>query len=253
MSDIIISGITIRRDANGRYCLNDLHKAAGEEGRHKPGNWLMLDQTKALVAEIEIAGIPAIQSKQGLGTFVAKELVYAYAMWISAAFHLKVIRAYDTMVTTALSIPQNLPDALRLAADLADQKAKAEAALAIAAPKAEALDRLASQADGAVCLRIAAKLLQVPEKKFLQFAHAEGFIFRHHHSRVWQGYSDKAKAGLIELKLTTVTRDDGTEKTVEQVLITRAGLAKLAELLEKKKISVPMLAGFHPASHGLHS
>ncbi|MFX8828935.1 KilA-N domain-containing protein, partial [Acinetobacter baumannii] len=60
MSDIIISGITIRRDANGRYCLNDLHKAAGEEGRHKPGNWLMLDQTKALVAEIEIAGIPAI-------------------------------------------------------------------------------------------------------------------------------------------------------------------------------------------------
>ncbi|WP_457818883.1 phage antirepressor KilAC domain-containing protein, partial [Staphylococcus aureus] len=91
----------------------------------------------------------------------------------------------------------------------------------------EALDRLASQADGAVCLRIAAKLLQVPEKKFLQFAHAEGFIFRHHHSRVWQGYSDKAKAGLIELKLTTVTRDDGTEKTVEQVLITRAGLAKL--------------------------
>ncbi|MFX7784611.1 phage antirepressor KilAC domain-containing protein, partial [Acinetobacter baumannii] len=86
----------------------------------------------------------------------------------------------------ALSIPQNLPDALRLAADLADQKAKAEAALAIAAPKAEALDRLASQADGAVCLRIAAKLLQVPEKKFLQFAHAEGFIFRHHHSRVWQ-------------------------------------------------------------------
>ncbi|MES9294351.1 phage antirepressor KilAC domain-containing protein, partial [Cutibacterium acnes] len=170
-----------------------------------------------------------------------------------AAFHLKVIRAYDTMVTTALSIPQNLPDALRLAADLADQKAKAEAALAIAAPKAEALDRLASQADGAVCLRIAAKLLQVPEKKFLQFAHAEGFIFRHHHSRVWQGYSDKAKAGLIELKLTTVTRDDGTEKTVEQVLITRAGLAKLAELLEKKKISVPMLAGFHPASHGLHS
>lgn len=129
------------------------------------------------------------------------------------------------------AIPQTLPEALRLAADLAEQKAKAEAQLAIAAPKAEALDRIATPTDGAVCLRVAAKLLQMPEKQFLQFANAKGFIFRNHHSRVWQGYSDKAKAGLVELKLTTVERDDGSSKTVEQALITHAGIAKLAQML----------------------
>jgi Rha family phage regulatory protein len=40
-------------------------------------------------------------------------------------------------------IPQTLPEALRLAADLADQRNIAQAALAIAAPKAEALGRIA--------------------------------------------------------------------------------------------------------------
>lgn len=60
-------------------------------------------------------------------------------------------------------IPQTLSEALRLAADLAEMKAKADAALAITAPKAEALDRLAL-ADGSFCIRDAAKTLQVNEK-----------------------------------------------------------------------------------------
>lgn len=89
---------SIRTDAAGRFCLNDLHRAAGEEPRHRPNYWMENAQTKELVAELEKAGNPAIKAKQGLGTFVAKELVYAYAMWISPAFHLKVIRVYDAMV-----------------------------------------------------------------------------------------------------------------------------------------------------------
>jgi anti-repressor protein len=80
---LTVCDTAIRQDAEGRYCLNDLHRAAGGEKRHQPSDWLRLDQTKELVAEVDIPGNPGIWSKQGLGTFVAKELVYAYAMWIS--------------------------------------------------------------------------------------------------------------------------------------------------------------------------
>jgi len=99
---LTISDISIRQDVEGRYCLNDLHKAAGNEPKHKPSEWLRNKQAIELIEEVEKAGIPAIQSKQQLGTFALKPLVYAYAMWISAKFHLAVIRAYDALVTSQI-------------------------------------------------------------------------------------------------------------------------------------------------------
>lgn len=133
MSNVItIAGVAIRQDDQGRYSLNDLHRSAGGESKNQPANWLRMQQTQDLALLVEAESIPhfrGIQSKQGLGTFVCKELVYAYAMWISAAFHLKVIRTFDAVVTrqaTASTTPQSLPEALRLAADLAEQKAVAE-------------------------------------------------------------------------------------------------------------------------------
>lgn len=98
MNSLTIADVSIRVDAKGRYCLNDLHKAAGGEARHEPHQFMRLDQTQALAEEINSADQRiSVQTKRGAngGTFVARELVYAYAMWISPAFHLKVIRAYD--------------------------------------------------------------------------------------------------------------------------------------------------------------
>jgi hypothetical protein len=44
------------------------------------------------------------------------------------------------------------------------------------------------------------------------------------------GYQSKVAAGLLEHKVTTVLRADGTEKIVEQVRITPKGMTALAKL-----------------------
>lgn len=119
MSALVIANTQIRQDVGGRYCLNDLHQASGGAKRHQPANWLRLEQTRELVAEIEkpvavdegllrSEEAPVHQINDGFanGTYVVKELVYAYAMWISAAFHLHVIRAYDALV---IGKPAELP------------------------------------------------------------------------------------------------------------------------------------------------
>ena len=93
MNLIQISNVSIRQ-FNGLYSLNDLHRAAGGENRHKPSLWTSNQQTIELIKEVEKAGNPAILSKQGLGTFVCKELVIHYGMWISPSFSLQVIRTF---------------------------------------------------------------------------------------------------------------------------------------------------------------
>ncbi|EAA3461128.1 TPA: KilA-N domain-containing protein [Salmonella enterica] len=101
---MVIDGIEVRRDVQGRYCLNDLHRAAGGEDRHKPSNFMRMDSTRELCAEIDrcsdvsIGCIETIRGGNGQGTYVSREVVFAYAMWISPAFHLKVIRTFDAVV-----------------------------------------------------------------------------------------------------------------------------------------------------------
>jgi hypothetical protein len=43
---ITIDNIIIHQDADGRYCLNDLHKASGGMKIHQPSNWLANQQTQ---------------------------------------------------------------------------------------------------------------------------------------------------------------------------------------------------------------
>ncbi|EMC4267754.1 phage antirepressor KilAC domain-containing protein [Cronobacter sakazakii] len=83
----------------------------------------------------------------------------------------------ETQLSQPVRIPQSLPEALRLAADLAEQKAELENKLAIAAPKAEFVDNYV-EATGAMGFREAAKLLKVKETDFRLFLIEQGIMYR---------------------------------------------------------------------------
>lgn len=235
MRELTIADTAIRQDAEGRYCLNDLHRASGAEAKHQPANWLRLQQTQDLAAELDREAIPqnrGIESRQGLGTFVRKELVYAYAMWISPAFHLKVIRAYDSMATGQ---PQalNLRDPRQLAAaalQLIEVNQELQAKVQTLQVTADAHDRLA-RADGSMCITDAAKALQMRPRDLFSWLQQHRWIYRRAGGAGWLGYQDRTQARLLEHKVTTVDRPDGSQKIIEQVLVTAKGLAKLSELL----------------------
>lgn len=94
----------------------------------------------------------------------------------------------------------------------------------------DALDRLA-KAEGSLCITDAAKALQMRRSELFQWLRENGWIFRRPGAGHDLGYSSKTSAGLLEHKVTTVLRADGSEKVTEQVRVTPRGLAKLAKLI----------------------
>lgn len=98
---LVISDVAVNQDKNKLFRLNDLHNAAGGEERHSPNRWTRTVSYADLVKELtpEMAVDPVNVQKGGKtpGIYVCKELVYAYAMWISAKFHLHVIRTFDAV------------------------------------------------------------------------------------------------------------------------------------------------------------
>lgn len=135
------------------------------------------------------------------------------------------------------AIPRTFTEALRLAADLAEGKAKAELEvvqqqklLEVVKPKAAALDLISTFAEGSMCLTNAAKALQVQPKRFFAWLQEHAWIYRRAGGSGFVGYQGRIQVGYLGHKVTTIERSDGTTKQVEQVLVTAKGLAKLAML-----------------------
>ena len=127
------------------------------------------------------------------------------------------------------AIPQTLSEALRLAADLAEQNEKQAALLAEAAPKVQALERI-SRADGDCCITDAAKLLKVRPRELFDWLSANAWIYKRNGKGAWIGYQDKVQAGY--LRHSEYCYNNGSDEFLRvQVNVTPKGIAKLAEEL----------------------
>ncbi|MDI6637060.1 phage antirepressor KilAC domain-containing protein [Pantoea dispersa] len=106
----------------------------------------------------------------------------------------------ESAINKPVHIPQTLPEALRLAADLAEQKTELEGRLALAAPKVEFVDRYVN-ASGSMTFRQVAKLLDAKEPEFRLFLIESHIMYRLNGTLT--PYHQHTEAGRFEIRTGT--------------------------------------------------
>lgn len=230
----IIAGVEITTDAEGRFNLNALHRAHLElnVGIHRnskqPADWLKLEGTKELIAAVsnseDLHSCP-IESKPGRygGTFAHELLAVSYAGWISPRFQLLVNQTFIDHKAGTLErcIPQSLPEALRLAADQAEQLEAQQEKIAQDAPKVDFHDQVTAT-EGAISVGEAAKILGTGRARLFSFLRHHGWVTRGN-----EPYQSKIEAGYMDVKLNSFEHPvNGLQKSIT-ALVTGKGLAKL--------------------------
>ncbi len=135
----------------------------------------------------------------------------------------------------AASVNLNDPAVLRSALITYTERVLAlEAERDALAPQAEALDRL-THAEGSLTLTAASKALQIGRDALLSFMRSNRWIYRGGDG--YLGYADKVNAGLLMHKITSLPRDTGRDRMVEQLRVTPKGLARLATALAQHEVA----------------
>lgn len=149
--------------------------------------------------------------------------------------HRVVTRLHELeSVSRHVAIPQSLPEALRLAADLADRNGELQRLVSDQAPKVAAIKRLAA-AGGAICITDAAKQLGVAPSRLFAWLEQHRWIFRRHGCKRWVAYQPRITSGFMTHKVTALKPDPetGIDRAAFDPMITPKGLTRLAELLQE--------------------
>lgn len=106
---VIIENTVVRQDAFGRYCLNDLHRAAVAQGKateaQRPSKFLRGEGIDAFVQSLseaqKRASVNTIKGGMESGTWADELVAIRYAAWIEPAFEVQVYEQFrDTVKNT---------------------------------------------------------------------------------------------------------------------------------------------------------
>jgi phage regulator Rha-like protein len=120
---------------------------------------------------------------------------------------------------------------IQMAMEAEQEKLELEEKVAEQAPKVDVHDRIADAA-GSLCLRDAAKALQVQPLKLNRWLEMSRWIYRRPGKGGYIAYQDKIQAGYLTHKVTPYEDSNtGEQKVSEQVRVTGKGLTALANKL----------------------
>ena len=127
-----------------------------------------------------------------------------------------------------IKVPQTLPEALRLAADLAEQNTVLQLENAELKPKADALDVI-THAKGNQNVRDTAKALGINQNKFVAWCLEKDWLYRDDTSRL-KAFQHRINQEYMAQKSVIYEGNDGTERVTMQPMFTPKGLARLAQI-----------------------
>lgn len=140
----------------------------------------------------------------------------------SALLRMKIIRRLRELEEGGTSVPQTLPEALRLAADMAEQNAHLSHKVQQDAPKVAFVNHYV-ESGGAKSLRETAKILNMPEKAMIDALLRDKVLFRQSGNLL--PHALRQREGLFTVK--TGTSDFGHAYT--QTRVTPRGVQWIAE------------------------
>ena len=138
-----------------------------------------------------------------------------------------------------IALPQDYLSALKALVNSEEEKQVAQAQVIELKPKAEALARISS-AKGATGIRDTAKAVGMRQNDFVAWCvddtkpMSRRFMYRDDRG-VLNAYSHRTSAGLMTQKLQSFVGHDGRDRAEPRVKFTPAGVAKIAEMLEKER------------------